>query len=199
MSIKKRAMNILIKSVLFVILITLVSCQSKLEKVEKEDMAELPYDGSWEALQKMPVPGLVERLKAMGEWLKLNGDAIYSTRYWKEYWQEKGHLAFTTKVEKLYAIALEKPEAPFVIKGTKELKENQIKSVRLLGANEEVKWEMTSEGLNIIPPSNLGLSKYAWSFEIITDTELHTPNAIENNVDKAFKGTKKVDLEGANQ
>ena len=29
------------------------------------------------------VPEQVERLRAMGDWLKINGDAIYGTRYWK--------------------------------------------------------------------------------------------------------------------
>ena len=54
----------------------------------------------------------VERLRAMGNWLKLNGDSIYGTRYWKEYAQENEHLAFTTKGKTLYAIKLAKPICP---------------------------------------------------------------------------------------
>lgn len=39
----------------------------------------------------------VDRLEAMGDWLKINGDAIYGTRYWKQNAQEDEQLAFTTK------------------------------------------------------------------------------------------------------
>lgn len=142
------------------------------------------------------VPEQVERLQAMGEWLKINGDAIYGTRYWKINDQEAGHLAFTTKGKSLFAIAMEKPKDGFVIEGTKKWKKDQVKSVRLLGSGESVKWELAPDGLKIIPPADLGKSKYAWAFEIVTVTEQHTPNAIQTDADKAFEGTKKVDLEG---
>ena len=142
------------------------------------------------------VPEQEERLRAMGEWLKLNGDAIYGTRYWKINHQEKDHLAFTTKGKNLYAIALEQPTKTFVVEGTQEWTKDTVKSVQLIGAEAEIAWEVTSEGLKITPPENLGQSKYAWAFKIETDKEQFTPNAIQTDVDKAFKGTKKVDLEG---
>jgi len=56
---------------------------------------------------------------------------------------------------------------------------------------------MTEHGLRITPPVSLGQSQHAWSFEIQTDMEQHHPNVIETDADKAFTGTKKVDLEGA--
>jgi alpha-L-fucosidase len=136
------------------------------------------------------------RLREMGNWLKINGDAIYGTRFWKESDQKESHLAFTTKGKALYAIALEKPTKPFVIKGTKGWSNNKIKSVELIGASAIVLWEITAEGLQILPPNNLGKSKYAWSFKILTDSNQHAPNIIENNASKALNGTNKVDLEG---
>ena len=39
-------------------------------------------------------------------------------------------------------------------------------------------------------------SNYAWSFEIVTDQEQHTPNVIVKDADQALKNTKQVDLEG---
>ena len=139
----------------------------------------------------------LERLHEMGRWLEINGEAIYGTRYWKENHQEKGHLAFTTKGTKLFAIALEKPVNSIVVEATKGWMENEVESVKLLGSGAEGTWSMTPEGLEIIPPADLGKSDYAWSFEIATNSEQHAPNAIQSDASKALKGTKKVDLDGA--
>ena len=141
-------------------------------------------------------PEQVERLEAMGDWLRINGDAIYGTRYWTVSDQKDEHLAFTTKGKTLYAIKLKKPSDPFVITGTAGWKTEQVKSVQLLGSEAKVVWEMTPEGLQISPPGDLGTSSIAWSFKIATDRQQHVPNAIERDVDKAFKGTKKVELDG---
>ena len=132
----------------------------------------------------------VERLRAMGDWLKVNGDAIYGTRYWKEFAQGNEHLSFTTKGKTLYAIKRAKPIAPFTIDATAGWKENQVKSVRLLGSDGEVPWAVTSKGLQITPPQDLGSNQFAWSFEIVTDQEQHHPNAILNDADKALEHTR---------
>jgi len=140
----------------------------------------------------------VERLQTMGRWLKINGDAIYGTRYWKQSEQktENLHLVFTTKGKILYAIQLSKPTLPFTITGTAGWKADQIESVRLLGSAAKVIWTMTPQGVKITPPQALGDSFYAWSFEIVTDTEQHHPNVIVNDAEKILTGTKEVDLEG---
>jgi alpha-L-fucosidase len=142
------------------------------------------------------VPEQVERLKAMGAWLKINGEAIYGTRYWKECDQPNEHLAFTAKGKTLYAIKLAKPAAPFTITGTAGWSADQIQVVRLLGSDAKVFWKMTPQGLQITPPADLGRSQYAWSFEILTSEEQHHANAIETDASAALKGTKKVDLDG---
>jgi hypothetical protein len=138
----------------------------------------------------------VARLKAMGKWLKINAKAIYGSRYWKVSEQVDEHLVFTTNGKKLYAIKLKQPENPFTITGTAGWDADQVKNVSLLGSYAEVTWKMTDKGLRITPPSNLGQSLHAWSFEIQTSTEQHHPNVIVLDVDKALKGTKKVNLEG---
>ena len=143
----------------------------------------------------IPEPQM-ERLMAMKRWLKINGDAIYGSRYWKESEQRDEHLAFTTNGKKLYAIKLTRPEAPFVITGTAGWNAEKVKSVRLLGLSADVSSQMTQQGLKIMPPADLGESDYAWSFEIVTDETQHHPNVIVRNSDKALKGTKAVDLEG---
>ena len=138
----------------------------------------------------------VERLRAMGDWLTINGDAIYGTRFWKENSQENEQLAFTTKGKTLYAIKMAPPSKPFTIDGTAAWQADQVTSVRLLGSDATVPWSMTPAGLQITPPTNLGASQAAWSFEIETTQEQHQPSAIESDPDKAFKSTSKVDLDG---
>lgn len=120
----------------------------------------------------------VERLQAMGDWLKINGDAIYSSRYWKVNDQEAGKLSFTAKGKNLYAIALERPEIPFTIEGTKGWSEEKVKGITLLGSTAKVDWEFTDAGLKITAPADLGASDYAWSFKIETNSEQFTPNVL---------------------
>ena len=117
----------------------------------------------------------VERLRAMGDWLRLNGQAIYGTRYWKNHAQENEQLAFTTKGNMLYAIKLTRPTEPFTIEGTADWSGSEVRSVRLLGCEAPIEWAKEPEGLRITPPRDLGESKYAWCFEIATESEQHDP------------------------
>ena len=136
------------------------------------------------------VPEQVERLQAMGKWLKINGAAIYGSRYWKVNEQKADHLAFTTNGKNLYAIALKKPTQVFTIAATSDWTADQVQSVRLLGSDAEVSWSMTDTGLKITPPSDLGQSDYAWSFEIVTTADQHVPRAIETASDASSKGAQ---------
>lgn len=138
----------------------------------------------------------VERLRAMGQWLKINGEAIYGSRYWKVNQQENEQLSFTTNGKNLYAIKCAKPTLPFIIEATAGWNSHKVEDVSLLGVNAKVNWEMTPQGIRIFPPKNLGKSQYAWSFKIITNENQHHPNVIQTDADKAFEGTKKVNLDG---
>ncbi len=136
----------------------------------------------------------VERLRAMGSWLKLNGEAIYGSRYWKVDKQEDEHLSFTTNGQKLYAIKRAEPVAPFVIAATAGWSAHQVEAVRLLGSTETVNWSMTPGGLQIVPPTDLGSSFAAWCFEIRTDEAQHHPDVLESDADRALKDTKTPDI-----
>ena len=142
------------------------------------------------------IPQQVKRLQAMGRWLKIDGPAIYGSRYWKVYEQANGHLAFTTNGNTLYAIAMKRPTSSITIDATAGWTADEVTSVRLLGCQWEVAWSVTAAGLQITPPENLGSSKHAWSFEIETAKPQHSPNAINLDAASALKNTKKVDLEG---
>jgi alpha-L-fucosidase len=121
----------------------------------------------------------VERLRAMGAWLKINGAAIYGSRYWHTTQQKTDHLAFTTNGKNLYAICLQQPK-PFTIEATKGWTAADVESVRLLGSNGKVEWGIDENGLRITPPAELGTSKHAWAFEILTTKNQHTPADLGN-------------------
>jgi len=106
-------------------------------------------------------------LLGTGEWLRVNGEAIYGTRPWKIAGegptesasgsfatQEKPFTAndirFTTKRETLYAITLGVPYGNTIIKSLASKANNGIiTSIKLLGSTEKVIWKQNSNELVI--------------------------------------------------
>ncbi len=118
-------------------------------------------------------PPQLERLQAMGGWLGINGDAIYGSHYWTVSDQADEELVFTANSNNLYAIRLSQPTNAFTITETAGWASDRIQGVRLLGSSAAVPWEMTTNGLRIAPPADLGPTEYAWAFEIQTDEMQH--------------------------
>jgi len=114
-----------------------------------------------------------DRLRAMGKWLKLNGEAIYKSRPWLIFGEgstetKVGHLAdtgfdgfgdddirFTTCEGQLYAIALGWPKSGVLpIKSLGSSNYNQkIQNVVLIGSKEQLKWEQKGDALEITLPN----------------------------------------------
>ncbi len=129
-----------------------------------------------------------KRLLEIGEWLHINGEAIYGSRPWKTYGEGptqivEGHLSehkndphvaedirFTTKDDVLYAFALDIPEEPVQIKSLAASSQYpiKIKNISLLGSNNNIKWEQTSEALIIQPPKEVPCD-HALAFKITYD------------------------------
>ena len=118
---------------------------------------------------EIPQP-VVDRLIEIGEWLKVNGEAIYGTRPFDIYGEGpqeivEGHLSerqnsdasaedirFTTKEGVLYAIALDWPGEEMIIHSLGSESgylKGGIKSIELLGSNDKLEWEVTKDGLKI--------------------------------------------------
>lgn len=103
---------------------------------------------------------MVECLRGVGEWLRINGEAIYGTRPWRTF--RDGDVRFTQKGRTVYAIALEWPEEELRLTA---LAREKVARVELIGSREPVAWRQAPSGLSIRPPQHRPC-RYAYAFKI---------------------------------
>jgi len=113
-------------------------------------------------------------LREMGRWFACNGEAIYGTTTWVEFGEGPNQITkngafneenipafdardvrFTVKDNYLYAICLGCPRGPVTIKTLKQLWEKEILSIRMLGTEQNLHWNLNGDGLTIFPPEQL--------------------------------------------
>jgi len=107
-----------------------------------------------------------QRLRDIGDWLRINGDAIYGTRVWENApaIDENTSLYFTAKGDDLYAIVTSWDAGDIIIDGLR----NPGK-VSMFGFEGEVEFSFSDNRLRITPPPlNPGNnpSQYAWVYRI---------------------------------
>jgi alpha-L-fucosidase len=92
----------------------------------------------------------VQRMKEIGAWMKINGEAIYGSRYLAPY--KEGPLVFTRKEGAVYAIYLTNQEGeglPERVTFT-TLKPAPKSKIQLLGARKSLAWATAADGTTTI-------------------------------------------------
>lgn len=120
-------------------------------------------DGEWDA-------AAYERLKEVGAWMKINGEAIYDT-HGDSLYGPQGQMVFTLKDEAVYAIyrageGETAPPANLLISGITLPKGSEIV---MLGYDKRLKWQQEGNEVSISVPEAIRRQppcRFAWAFRM---------------------------------
>lgn len=113
------------------------------------------------------IPVIMQKcLHDMGQWLKVNGEAIYDTRKWADApaVTAKTTHYFTSKGKDLYLITTQWQDKPIVIENV-----GKSISVTLMGYNGKVKYSTSGNKITIFPPAITPANnpcQSAWVFKV---------------------------------
>jgi alpha-L-fucosidase len=106
------------------------------------------------------------RLKDIGEWMKINGEAIYGTRMYRVFGQGDS-IRFTQSKDgtTLYIFLLDIPKRYLLMPRVYPSKTARLE---LLGSTKPVKWVASTGTLEVIlPASTKSASKYVWVLKLV--------------------------------
>lgn len=112
-------------------------------------------------------PEMVERLKYAGDWLRVNGEAIYHTRPRRDF-REGENVWFTSSKDgrHVYAISMGWPGSTFTTRVVRAVQGSQI---LMLGVDQALEWRQDGSALTISIPAALAEHKpcrQAYAFKI---------------------------------
>jgi alpha-L-fucosidase len=108
-----------------------------------------------------------ERLNEIGDWMKVNGEAIYKTRPVPPY--KSGKTCFTSlpdgTIYLLYLTDSNETAMPAVI-DVKGFQPSKGSKIQLLGRNGNLRWKASGKDLQIRIPQGTPPCRYAWVFKV---------------------------------
>lgn len=104
-------------------------------------------NGTW-------APEAVERLEYVGDWLQVNGEAIYGTRP-REVFHEGDDIWFTSSKDgrTVYAISLKWPGSQFAVRSVRAAEGS---AVYMLGVHEPLRWRRNGDFVTVDIPAEVG-------------------------------------------
>ena len=107
-----------------------------------------------------------ERLKEIGEWIKVNGDAVYGVSQLRNY-KEGDNIRYTKSADGsyIYALIMGWPGKQLTLQ---QIKPSEGSKIKMTGSDNEMKWKFdVKKGLTIDLPEQSALPcKYVWVLKI---------------------------------
>ncbi|MCC5475662.1 alpha-L-fucosidase [Streptomyces barringtoniae] len=113
------------------------------------------------------IPEIMQtRLRETGEWLKVNGEAVYDTTYWSRTAQLGEDLRFTVRPdEAFYVHSLARPGAKLIVEAPVPVRAGD--EVTMLGYDRPLTWTVTNGSLVIdVPEAARNAGRYVWVFKV---------------------------------